>query len=199
MKPDHPIEVAVRALSRLPGIGRRTASRLVFHLLALPREEVAALTQAVGNLKEQLRFCQRCEGLSEAEVCDICADPSRDAGLICVVEQPRDVFVIEQTGAYHGHYHCLHGVLSPIHGIGPQELRIASLLLRIEAGGVREVIVATNPTHEGEATGTYLAQLLADRGVKVTRLARGIPVGGDLEYIDGLTLSRALEGRSPLT
>jgi recombination protein RecR len=118
MKPDHPIEVAVRALSRLPGIGRRTASRLVFHLLNQPREEVAALTRALGALKEQLRFCQRCEGLAEADVCDICADPTRDAGVICVVEQPRDVFVIEQTNTYHGQYHCLHGVLSPIHGVG---------------------------------------------------------------------------------
>jgi recombination protein RecR len=198
MKTDHPIEVAVRALSRLPGIGRRTASRLVFHLLNQPREEVTALTRALADLKEQLQFCHRCEGLAEADLCDICADPARDVGVICVVEQPRDVFVIEQTGAYHGQYHCLHGVLSPIHGVGPQELRIDSLLWRIETGGVHELIVATNPTHEGEATGAYLAQLLAGRGVQVTRLARGIPVGGDLEYIDGLTLSRALEGRAPL-
>jgi recombination protein RecR len=199
MKSDHPIEVAVRALARLPGIGRRTASRLVFHLLSLPREEVAALTHALSDLKQRLRFCCRCEGLAEAEECEICTDPTREVGVICVVEQPRDVFVIEQTGAYHGQYHCLHGVLSPIHGVGPQELRIDSLLRRIEGGEVHEVIVATNPTHEGEATGAYLAQLLTGRGVKVTRLARGIPVGGDLEYIDALTLSRALEGRAPLT
>ncbi len=198
MKPDHPIEVAIRALSRLPGIGRRTANRLAFHLLSLPREEVIALTHALEELKTRMQFCRRCEGLAEGELCEICADDSRDGGILCVVEQPRDVFVIEQTGCYHGYYHCLHGVLSPIHGVGPQELRIDSLLRRVEAGGVREVIVATNPTHEGEATGAYLAQLLAARGIKVSRLARGIPVGGDLEYIDGLTLSRALEGRSPL-
>ena len=175
-----------------------SGGRLTFHLLSLPREEVATLTRALDDLKTRMGFCGRCEGLAEGEVCDICADHTRDAATVCVVEQPRDVFVIEQTGAYHGLYHCLHGVLSPIHGVGPQELRIDSLLRRVEPGGGREVIIATNPTHEGEATGAYLAQLLAARGIMVSRLARGIPVGGDLEYLDGLTLSRALEGRGPL-
>ncbi len=198
MKPDHPIEVAVRQLTRLPGIGRRTAERLTFHLLAQPREEVAALARALTDLKGRLGFCRRCEGLAEGEVCAICLDPERDAGLICVVEQPRDVFVVEQAGCFRGRYHCLHGVLSPVEGVGPTELRIDSLVRRVEAGEVREVIVATNPTHEGEATAAYLARILTGHGVTVTRPARGIPVGGDLEYIDPLTLSRALAGRGPV-
>jgi len=198
MTPDHPIEAAVRHLTRLPGVGRRTAERLTFHLLAQPREEVAALAKALTDLKARLGFCRRCEGLAEGEVCAICADPERDASLICVVEQPRDVFVVEQAGCFRGHYHCLHGVLSPVEGVGPAELRIDSLVRRVEAGGVSEVIVATNPTHEGEATAAYLARILTGRAVTVTRPARGIPMGGDLEYIDSLTLSRALEGRGPV-
>ncbi|HBB39904.1 MAG: recombination protein RecR [Deltaproteobacteria bacterium] len=198
MSPDHPIAVAVRHLTRLPGVGRRTAERLTFHLLAQPRQEVVALAKALTDLKERLRFCSRCAGLAEGEVCAICADPSRDAGLVCVVEQPRDVFVVESAGCYRGLYHCLHGVLSPVDGVGPAELRIDALVRRVAAGGVREVIVATNPTHEGEATASYLARVLAPHGVTVTRPARGIPMGGDLEYIDSLTLARAMEGRGPV-
>ncbi|MDW8318330.1 MAG: recombination mediator RecR [Anaerolineae bacterium] len=185
----------VDALSRLPGIGPKTAARLAFYLLRAPEDEVAALATAIRELKERIVLCERCFNITEASPCPICANPARDQGLICVVEEASDVLAIERTGEYKGVYHVLHGALSPVDGIGPAQLKMAELLARVQLGGVREVLVATNPNLEGEATAMYLARLLASTGVRITRLAHGLPVGGDLEYADEITVSRALAGR----
>ncbi|RME82392.1 MAG: recombination protein RecR [Caldilineae bacterium] len=190
-----PIQRLIEALTRLPGIGPKSASRLAFYLLRAPAEQVQELAAAIGELQESIVYCSRCQNLSQQDPCEICSDPSRDMHIICVVEEPLDVVAIERTGVYHGLYHVLHGVINPVEGIRPEDLRIESLLERKEKEPIREVLIATNPTMEGEATAMYLARLLRSGGVRVTRLARGLPVGGDLEYADEVTLSRALEGR----
>jgi recombination protein RecR len=185
----------IHELCKLPSVGRKTAQRLAFHLLQAPREEAEALARAIVELRDRIGFCKRCFNLAEGESCPVCSDPRRDASVICVVGEPSNVLAIERTGAYRGLYHVLGGALSPLKDVGPDELRIRELMQRIGAGGVREVVLATNPDVEGEATAVYLSRLLHPLGVQVTRLAQGLPAGGDLEFIDDLTLRRALEGR----
>ena len=181
-------------LARLPGIGRRTAQRLAFHLLKASEADALALADAIREVKERIGFCTECGNLAEEPLCLICADARRDRSLICVVEDPSDLVALERTHEYRGLYHVLGGALSPIDGVDPEHLRIAELVARVEAGGVAEVLLATNPTMTGEATAAYLADRLRDR-TRVTRLASGLPVGGDLEYADEVTLGRALAGR----
>ena len=188
----------VRELSRLPGIGEKTAARLAFNLLARPRQDVIALAEALLEMKERVGLCSSCFGLADSDRCHICADPSRDPTLLCVVEGPADLMAMERSRSFRGHYHVLHGALAPLDGIGPDDLRINELIDRLKAGGegaIDEVIIATNATVEGEATALYLARLLKPMGVRATRLARGLPVGGDLEYSDAATLTSALSGR----
>jgi recombination protein RecR len=188
------VENLVAQLSRLPGVGSRTAQRLAFHLLQRPKEEALALAEAIEDVKERVRFCRECGNLTEDEVCAICLDPRRDHALICVVEQPVDLVSLERTHEYRGLYHVLGGALSPLDGVEPEHLRVDELLGRVERNGVEEVVLATNPNMTGEATAAYLADRLRGR-VRVTRLASGLPVGGDLEYADEVTLGRALSGR----
>jgi len=190
-----PVTRLIEELSRLPGIGPKTASRLTFYLLRAPAEQTMSLSEAIRQLKGRISFCEVCYNITELTPCPICRDEQRDRTQICVVEEPLDVLALERTHAYHGLYHVLHGAISPVEGIGPNDLRIAELLERLRAGGVVEVILATNPTLEGEATAMYLERQISPLGVKVTRLARGLPVGGDLEYADEITLARAIEGR----
>jgi recombination protein RecR len=190
------VENLVAQLTRLPGIGTRTAQRLAFHLLSTPQEEALALARAVEEVKERVRFCRECGNLTEDEVCAICVDPRRDRTVVCVVEQPVDVVSLERTHEFRGLYHVLGGALSPLDGVEPSDLRIEGLLRRVQQGEVEEVVLATNPNMTGEATAAYLADRLRDR-VRVTRLASGLPVGGDLEYADEVTLGRALAGRRP--
>lgn len=185
----------VDELSRLPGIGPKTASRLAYYLLRAPVEQVRSLGEAVSTLRDRITFCSRCFNITEADPCPICADERRERGVVCVVEEPLDVLAIERTGEYHGLYHVLHGAISPVEGIGPDDLRIAELVARVQAGGIEEVILATNTSLEGEATAMYVQRQLLLLDLRVTRLARGLPVGGDLEYADAVTLARALEGR----
>jgi len=188
----------VEELCRLPGIGEKTAQRLAFFILRSPAVRAERLARAVVEVKEKIIFCSECSGITETDPCAICTDPARDRGLICVVEDPSDVLLIERTGAYKGLYHVLMGALSPLDGIGPEQLKIAALVKRVTQGGVRELICATNPNMEGDATVLYLAQLMKPRGIRLTRLAHGLPVGGHLEYADEVTLSRSLEGRRDL-
>jgi recombination protein RecR len=188
----------VSELARLPGIGRKTAQRLAFHLVQQPGDRLARLAQSLVTVAERVRPCTECGNLAEGERCELCLDPRRDAGLICVVEEPSAVTILERSGEYRGKYHVLGGRIDPLGGVGPESLRLDRLVARVEAGGVREIILATNPSMEGEVTATYVQQLLAGRGVKVTRLARGLPVGGDLEYIDGVTLAHALTARQEI-
>ena len=189
----------VKELSRLPGVGEKTASRLAFNLLNRPREEVIALAEALLEMKERVGLCSECFGLSDTVRCRICDDPAREHDLICVVEGPADLMAIERARSYNGVYHVLHGAIAPLDGIGPDDIKIRELTARLhDAGAIREVIVATNATVEGEATALYLAKVLKPLGVKVTRLARGLPAGGDLEYSDSATLSSALTGRRDL-
>jgi recombination protein RecR len=188
------VENLVAQLSRLPGVGSRTAQRLAFHLLQRPKDEALALAQAIEEVKERVRFCRECGNLTEDETCAICLDTRRDHTLICVVEQPADLISVERTHEYRGLYHVLGGALSPIDGIEPAHLRIDELMGRVERNGIQEVVLATNPNMTGEATAAYLADRLRGR-VRVTRLASGLPVGGDLEYADEVTLGRALVGR----
>ena len=194
------IQSLINGLERLPGIGPKSASRLAFYLLRAPEDIAQDLASALANLKANTAFCQECFNITSAgrELCEICASSQRDGALICVVEEPLDVLALERIGAYKGKYHILQGVLSPIDGIGPDDLKIKSLLERIRRGGVTEVILATNPSMEGEATAQYLHPRLQALGVRVTRLARGLPVGGDLEYADQNTLLRALSGRQEM-
>ncbi len=190
-----PVARLIDEFSRLPGIGPKTASRLTFYLLRVPDEQAQALSDALRDLKSQIVFCSQCYNLAETSPCPICASPDRERDVICVVEEPLDVLAIERTGAHHGLYHVLHGAISPVEGIGPGDLRIGELITRLQADPIQEVILATNPNLEGEATAMYLERLIKPLGVRVTRLARGLPVGGDLEYADEVTLTRALEGR----
>lgn len=193
------IDELTSEFARLPGVGRKTALRLTYHLLKRPREEALRLARALEAVAERVHACTTCGNLTESDPCALCTNPSRDASTICVVEEASDIGAIERTGQYSGHYHVLGGRLSPLDGIGPAELNISSLLERVGTGEVvREVIIATNPSVEGEATALYLQKLLRPLGVRVTRLARGLPVGGDLEYADGVTIAEALAGRREL-
>lgn len=191
------VEHAILELSKLPGIGRKTAQRLVFFLLKSPRPEVERLAAAIVDLTARVRFCSRCFNISDAELCAICSNPKRDVHLLCVVEEANDVLAVEKTGEYRGLYHVLGGALSPLDGIGPNDLHVSELMRRL-SGEVEEVILATNPSAEGEATAIYLAQLMRPLGVRLTRIARGIPMGGDLEFIDEVTLGCALQCRMPI-
>ena len=185
-------------LVRLPGIGPKTASRLTYYLLRAPEAQARALAEALVALKERTVFCSRCCNIADTDPCSICSSPNRDQSLLCVVEEPLDLLALERTGQYRGRYQVLHGVLSPLEGVGPEDLRIPELLARLREGQVHEVVLATNPSLEGEATAMYLHGLLVPFGVSVTRLARGLPVGSDLEYADDLTLARALQGRQAM-
>jgi recombination protein RecR len=195
-----PIQNLITAFERLPGIGPKSASRLAFHLLRAPEDTSTQLADALNALKSQTAFCPECFNIMLAgrEVCEVCSSPQRDNALICVVEEPLDVLALERVGAFRGKYHVLHGVLSPIEGIGPDDLKIKPLLGRVARGDVTEIILATNPSMEGDATALYLRQQLQQFGVHVTRLARGLPAGGDLEYADQNTLLRALSGRQEM-
>jgi len=185
-------------LGKMPGVGRKTAQRLAFHLLKLPDIEAEALAVAIRDVKKNVKPCSRCFSITETDPCSICSDPKRDASVVCVVEQPSDVLALEKTADFRGLYHVLMGVLSPLEGLSPEDLKIRELLHRLRDGGVKEVIVATNPDLEGEATALYLSKLIKPLGISVTRLGRGLPVGGDLEYADQMTISRALEGRKEI-
>jgi recombination protein RecR len=191
-----PLARLIEELHKLPGIGPKTAQRLAYHIVRSP--EARALAEAIVEAQERLTYCSQCQNLTDIDPCRLCADPHRDRSIICVVEEPLDALAIERSGRYRGLYHVLHGVISPMDGVGPQDLKVAELLDRLRQGEVREVIMATNPTLEGEATALYLARLLRPLGVKVTRPARGLPMGADIEYADEVTLARALEGRQEL-
>ncbi len=195
--PDYPEPLArlILEFKRLPGIGQKSAQRLAFHVLRTPRQEAERLAQALLDVKDRLGLCSQCNNISEGEFCPFCSDPGRDASLICVVEEPHNILPIETTRQYSGLYHVLHGALSPLRGVTPEHLKIANLLTRLESGAVREVILATNPTVEGEATAAYLARLLKPLGVRVTRIAMGVPAGSDLEFADEVTISKSLENR----
>jgi recombination protein RecR len=195
-----PIARLVQQLAKLPGIGEKTAARLAFHILRAAPDDAAALAAAIIDVKQKIRFCGVCCDLTEADPCAVCSDARREAGLVCVVAQPQDVVAIERTGRYRGRYHVLHGLLSPLDGIGPEDLRVTELVRRCSgvapgSDAVTEVILATSSTVEGEATAVYLAKLLRPLGVRASRIATGVPIGGELEYADQLTLARAIEGR----
>jgi recombination protein RecR len=190
-----PVQDLIDELGRLPGVGPKSAQRIAFHLLKLSKDDALRLARAISEVKDRVAFCQRCFNISEGPECGICSDDRRDATVLCVVEEPRDIVAVERTGEFRGRYHVLQGAISPIEGIGPDQLRVRELLLRLEPEGLVEVILCTNPNLEGEATALYLGKLLGPLGVRVTRIASGLPVGGDLEYADELTLGRALEGR----
>jgi len=195
-----PVARLIEALQRLPGIGPKTAQRLTFFLLKRPVEEVRELSEALVAVKDRIVYCQTCFNVTDEDPCRICRDPGRDSRLICVVEEPNDLLAMERTGEFRGRYHVLLGALSPLDGIGPEDLKVRELLACLDTGAdTAEVILATNPNVEGEATALYLAKLLRPLGVKVTRIARGLPVGGDLEYADQVTLSKALEGRREIS
>jgi recombination protein RecR len=185
----------IQELVRLPGIGERTAGRLAFHILRADRAYAQALADALLAVKDETRLCSVCFALTEADPCSFCTDPARGGDVICVVEEPADLLAVERAREFRGRYHVLHGTLAPLDGVGPDDLKIQPLLLRLRGGAVREVILATNPTAEGEATALYLAKLIKPLGLRVTRIAHGVPVGGDLEYVDVMTVGRALEGR----
>ena len=189
------LERLIAELSKLPGVGTKTAQRLAFHLLRTPREDVLALSDAIGELRDRLRFCSVCFNIAEGELCPVCSDPRRDRTAVCVVEEPANLTAIERTRSFHGVYHVLGGALSPLKDVGPDDLHIRELVERTRKEGFREVVLATNPDVEGEATAVYLARLLKPLGVSVTRLAQGLPAGADLEFTDDLTLTRAFEGR----
>jgi recombination protein RecR len=190
-----PIANVIEAFSRLPGIGPKSAARLAFYLLRAPEEEAYALADAIRELKERTIFCSRCFNLAESDPCAICASEERDRSILCVVEEPSDVLAIERTREFRGLYHVLHGAISPVDGIGPEQLKVGELLARLQVEPVQELLLATNPNLEGEATAMYLARLLGPLGMRITRLAHGLPVGGDLEYADEVTLGRSLAGR----
>jgi len=193
-----PVQVLIDELGRLPGIGPKSAQRIAFHLLKVPTDDVARLAHALTEAKARVRFCERCWNIADAELCPICADDRRDGSTVCVVEEARDIVAIERTGEFRGRYHVLLGAMSPLEGIGPEQLKVKELFTRIEPEGITEVILCTNPNTEGEVTAMYLARMLQPFGVRITRIASGLPVGGDLEYADELTLGRAIEGRRDL-
>ena len=190
-----PVQSLIDELGRLPGIGPKSAQRIAFHLLKVPADDANRLAHAIREAKDKVRFCQRCFNVSEGDLCSFCTDDRRDSSIICVVEESRDIVSVERTGEFNGRYHVLLGAMSPLDGVGPEQLKIRELLDRLGPEGVEEIIVCTNPNTEGEVTAMYLARMLKPLGLKVTRLASGLPVGGDLEYADELTLGRALEGR----
>jgi recombination protein RecR len=190
-----PVQDLIDELGRMPGVGPKSAQRIAFHLLKLSREDALRLARAITEVKDKVAFCERCFNVSEGPLCSICVDERREPHVLCVVEEPRDIVAVEKTHEFRGRYHVLQGAISPIEGIGPDQLKVKELLARLDPEGVTEVILCTNPNIEGEATAMYLARLLKPLGIKVTRIASGLPVGGDLEYADELTLGRALEGR----
>ncbi|WP_026476778.1 recombination mediator RecR [Alkaliphilus transvaalensis] len=193
-----PIATLIDEFTKLPGIGRKTAQRLAFHVISLSQEEADQLSSAIISAKRNVKYCEICTNLTDMDTCSICKDKSRDASSICVVEDPRDVVAMEKTKEFRGFYHVLHGAISPLDGVGPEDIKIKELLSRVGDGVVKEIILATNPNIEGEATAMYISRLLKPMGIKVTRIAHGIPVGGDLEYADEVTLTKALEGRREL-
>jgi recombination protein RecR len=193
-----PVARLIEEFHKLPGVGPKSAQRLTYYLLRAPEEEARALAQAILEMKEKITFCSTCQNVTDRDPCAICANPERDSSVICVVEEPLDILALERTRSYNGLYHVLHGVISPMDGVGPEHLKVEELLERLKGGTVQEVILATNPNLEGEATAMYLGRLLRPLGVRVTRLARGLPSGADLEYADDLTLTRALEGRQEM-
>ena len=192
------VEDLIDRLARLPGIGKKTAARLAFHILRSSQEDAQALARSILRVKERIGLCRICFNIAEGELCPVCRGPQRDRTILCVVEEPNDLIAIEATGAFKGLYHVLHGAIAPLDGVGPQELKIAELLERLQHEGVREVILATNPTIEGDATALYLARVIKPLEITVTRIAQGIPAGGDIEYVDSKTMSRSLEGRRAL-
>ena len=193
-----PLNNLINELARLPGIGSKSAQRLAFHLLAVDEKEALSLSRAIAEARETMRYCSRCGNLTDMDPCLICRDESRDQKTICVVESPKDVAAIERMKEYRGQYHVLHGAISPMDGIGPEDINLKSLIQRLQASDVEELILATNPTIEGEATAMYIARLIKPAGIRVSRIAHGVPVGGDLDYADEITLSKAMEGRRQL-
>jgi recombination protein RecR len=193
------LDQLIKHLSKLPGIGRKSAARIAYYLLRADRGVSADLSREIGELKDRIKVCTICGNYTEVEPCEVCTDPRRDQSLVCVVEQSQDIQTIESTREFEGLFHVLMGVISPIDGIGPEDLTIGKLIGRVKAGSIQEVIIATNPTVEGDATAMYLVRLLSETGVRLSRLASGLPVGGDLEYADRLTLARSLKGRIPLS
>ncbi|WP_411283318.1 recombination mediator RecR [Lapillicoccus sp.] len=189
------VQDLIDELGRLPGVGPKSAQRIAFHLLTADPADVTRLSEVLAEVKAKVRFCERCGNVAQAELCRICADPRRDQTAICVIEEPKDVVAVERTREFRGTYHVLGGAISPMDGIGPDDLRITELMTRLADGTVTEVIIATDPNIQGEATATFLSRLLKDMGIRITRLASGLPVGGDLEYADEITLGRAFEGR----
>jgi len=190
-----PVQDLIDELGRLPGVGPKSAQRIAFHLLKLSKEDALRLARSISEVKDKVSFCRRCFNIAEGEECGICSDARRETTVLCVVEEPRDIVAVEKTGEFRGRYHVLQGAISPIEGVGPEQLRVRELLTRIEPEAIEEIILCTNPNLEGEATAMYLGRLIKPLGIKVTRIASGMPVGGDLEYADELTLGRALEGR----
>ena len=195
MKIPKSVASLIEAFEALPGIGPKTAARLTYYLLHAPEEISQKLSEAAGELKQKTKICSICQNITETDPCDICEDPNRDKSIICIVEDPLDVWSVEKSASFSGFYHVLHGVIAPLENIGPEELRIAELLPRIKKGQIREIILATNPSMEGEATAMYIQKLINPLGIKVTRIARGIPIGAEIEYADEVTVRRAFEGR----
>ncbi len=192
------IQILIKNIARLPGIGEKTAERLALHLIRGSRQEAEQLANSILNIKDKVRFCSRCFALSDGDMCGLCSDPARDASFLCVVEQPADMVAVEKSGAFRGMYHILSGALSPMNGIGPEDIRIRELIARVEKDQVKEVVLATGTNVEGEATASYIAQILEKYQIKVSRIASGVPMGGDLKYVDQVTLKRALETRHAL-
>jgi recombination protein RecR len=190
-----PVAKLIEELERLPGVGHKTAQRLAFHILNMSEDKVERLSNAIIDAKRKIKYCSVCNNLTDVDPCIICTAPKRDTGVICVIEDPRDVVAMERTREFKGFYHVLHGAISPMEGIGPEDIKIKELLKRVGEGNIREVILATNPNSEGEATAMYISKLLKPLGIRTTRIAHGIPVGGDIEYADEVTLAKAMEGR----
>ena len=193
-----PLNELINQFARLPGIGKKTTQRLAYSIIEQPPERAKQFAEALINAREKIHLCKVCQTLTDKDICDFCSDEKRDRTTVCVVEDPRDVMAFERTREYRGVYHVLHGVISPLDGVGPEQLKLKELMARLSSGEIKEIIMATNPTVEGEATASYISRLVKPMGIKVTRLAYGIPVGGDLEYADEYTLARALEGRNEI-